>query len=95
MLFSTSNIVSGLLLASSAIASPIVSVIEERDIEGRAVPVGQLIAKCTVPGTIALTFDDGPYLFTQGVMNRLRDNNMKATFFVNGQNIVCIASSQS
>jgi peptidoglycan/xylan/chitin deacetylase (PgdA/CDA1 family) len=26
----------------------------------RATPLAQLITKCTVPNTVALTFDDGP-----------------------------------
>lgn len=91
MHFSTSKIVSGLLFAGSAAASPI-SVVEDHGIESRAVPVGQIISKCTVPGTIALTFDDGPYAYTQGVLNRLQAANMKATFFVNGQNIDTITN---
>ena len=26
--------------------------------------VGDVITKCTVPNTVAITFDDGPYLYT-------------------------------
>jgi peptidoglycan/xylan/chitin deacetylase (PgdA/CDA1 family) len=26
--------------------------------------VGDIITKCTVPNTVALTFDDGPYYYT-------------------------------
>lgn len=51
-----------------------------------AVPVGQIITKCTQAGTVALTFDDGPYIYTSKILDILRDNNVKATFFVNGQN---------
>ncbi|KAF9963365.1 chitin deacetylase [Mortierella alpina] len=45
-----------------------------------------IITKCTVPGTLALTFDDGPYKFTEELLNTLKANNAKATFFVNGDN---------
>ncbi|KAH7031446.1 uncharacterized protein B0I36DRAFT_349526 [Microdochium trichocladiopsis] len=91
MHFSTSNILSSLLLVSSAVATP-VAILEDRDIEGRAVPVGQAIFKCTVPGTIALTFDDGPYAYTQKCLNLLKDAGMRATFFVNGQNVDTITN---
>lgn len=86
MRFSLTTVVSSMLLGS-AVASPVAVTIEDRDIEGRAVPIGQAIFKCTTPGTIALTFDDGPFQYTQRAMDLLRDGgNMKATFFVNGQN---------
>jgi peptidoglycan/xylan/chitin deacetylase (PgdA/CDA1 family) len=39
-----------------------------------------------VPGTIALTFDDGPYLYTSHVLDLLKKYNARATFFVNGNN---------
>ena len=51
-----------------------------------AVPVGQVITSCTVPGTIAITFDDGPYIYTQQILDTLKSNGVTATFFVNGQN---------
>ncbi|HVU21556.1 MAG TPA: polysaccharide deacetylase family protein, partial [Rhizomicrobium sp.] len=35
--------------------------------------------------TIALTFDDGPNANTVGVLNALRANNVKATFFIVGR----------
>lgn len=49
------------------------------------VPYGTNILKCTVPGKVALTFDDGPYIYTQELLNILASNNVKATFFVCGQ----------
>ncbi|KAF9570317.1 hypothetical protein EC968_001982 [Mortierella alpina] len=49
-----------------------------------------IITKCTQPGTLALTFDDGPYKFTEELLNTLRTNNVKVTFFVNGNNYVKI-----
>lgn len=47
-----------------------------------------IIRDCTVPGTIAITFDDGVYAYENDLINTLGDN--KATFFVNGQNYACI-----
>lgn len=41
---------------------------------------------CTKPGSFALTFDDGPSVLTQGLLNYLNSQNVKATFFVNGLN---------
>ncbi|KAL2020810.1 hypothetical protein VTK56DRAFT_7903 [Thermocarpiscus australiensis] len=52
----------------------------------RAVPRGVLIEHCTVPGVVALTFDDGPYIHTSHVLDLLDSYDAKATFFVNGEN---------
>ncbi|KAL8850898.1 MAG: hypothetical protein Q9221_004211 [Calogaya cf. arnoldii] len=54
------------------------------------IPVGVAITGCTVPGTIALTFDDGPHIYTPKILNLLQDANVKASFFVNGQNFANI-----
>lgn len=51
-----------------------------------AVPRGTIISHCTVPGVVALTFDDGPYKYTGHVLDLLDQHNAKATFFVNGDN---------
>lgn len=53
-----------------------------------------IITKCTQPGTMALTFDDGPYIFTEELLNTLKTNNIKATFFVNGHNYVEITDDK-
>ena len=51
-----------------------------------SIPVGSIISSCTVPGTVALTFDDGPYIYTSRILDTLRASNIPATFFVNGDN---------
>ncbi|KAH8666448.1 hypothetical protein BX600DRAFT_461797 [Xylariales sp. PMI_506] len=70
----------GALLAGAVSASP---ALRERQ---SAVPVGTIITSCTVAGTFALTFDDGPYEFTNELLDILAANGVHATFFVNGQN---------
>ncbi|KAK4983728.1 hypothetical protein LTR50_007047 [Elasticomyces elasticus] len=40
----------------------------------------------TVPGTIAITYDDGPYIYTDYVLDVLKSYNAKATFFITGNN---------
>ncbi|KAF8585268.1 carbohydrate esterase family 4 protein [Ramaria rubella] len=45
---------------------------------------------CKTPNTVALTFDDGPYIYEQEIVNKLNAAGVKATFFVNGQNYGCI-----
>jgi hypothetical protein len=42
-----------------AAASPVE--VEKRQ---SSVPIGTIINSCTVPGTFALAFDDGPYIYT-------------------------------
>jgi len=42
--------------------------------------------KCVNPGEIAITFDDGPSYNTDAVLDVLRDEGVKATFFIQGAN---------
>jgi peptidoglycan/xylan/chitin deacetylase (PgdA/CDA1 family) len=44
------------------------------------------IIRCTEPGTVAITFDDGPSNNTETILNLLREAGAKATFFVTGNN---------
>jgi peptidoglycan/xylan/chitin deacetylase (PgdA/CDA1 family) len=66
-----------------------------RDRQVSAVPVGQIITQCTVPGTVALTFDDGPHPNTDTILNILGAEGVKATFFVNGQNFGSISEEEN
>ena len=43
-----------------------------------------MISHCIVPGTIALTFDDGPSPYTPHLLDLLAQHNAKATFFILG-----------
>ncbi|KAK1984515.1 polysaccharide deacetylase [Colletotrichum cereale] len=51
-----------------------------------SVPYGSIITTCAVPGTLALTFDDGPYIYTSELLDILEAQNVTATFFVAGNN---------
>ncbi|PPQ67968.1 hypothetical protein CVT24_003161, partial [Panaeolus cyanescens] len=50
----------------------------------------QVIRNCVVHNTVALTFDDGPYLYTKEAVDKLDAAGAKGTFFVNGYNWGCI-----
>ncbi|KAJ4385815.1 hypothetical protein N0V93_010246 [Gnomoniopsis smithogilvyi] len=50
-------------------------------------PYGQVITSCTVPGTLALTFDDGPWRYTSDLLDLLKRKGVRATFFVCGSNM--------
>jgi len=50
----------------------------------------QYITTCKTPNTVAMTFDDGPYMFSTALLDELDKLNIKATFFVNGDNWGCI-----
>ena len=45
------------------------------------------IDDCSEPGVIALTFDDGPYIYTQSIVDQLTAAGQRATFFQNGSSI--------
>lgn len=77
---------SAALLLGRAAASPLNP--KYQTLTSRSVPIGIPITSCTVPGTIALTFDDGPYIYTAKVLDLLKQANMAGTFFVNGPSYV-------
>lgn len=81
----TASILLSLLLCGSVIASPPSEV--PRDTEGGQT---QVITKCTVSGTAALTFDDGPYNYLNDAVDELKKAGAKGTFFFNGNNWGCI-----
>ncbi|KAH8716802.1 hypothetical protein GQ44DRAFT_688868 [Phaeosphaeriaceae sp. PMI808] len=49
---------------------------------------GDGVFQCVKPGTVALTFDDGPQeKFTEHILDLFKSHNAKATFFITGNNI--------
>lgn len=51
------------------------------------IPHGALVDHCVIPGTVALTFDDGPFWYTNDLLEILSEYGAPATFFVNGHNL--------
>lgn len=51
-----------------------------------------IITRCKVPGTAAITFDDGPHIYTNALLDILKKKGVKATFFMNGNNYGNIAN---
>ncbi|KXN82672.1 Peptidoglycan-N-acetylglucosamine deacetylase [Leucoagaricus sp. SymC.cos] len=52
--------------------------------------LARVITKCTEPNTVALTFDDGPWVYLYDVSKALVQYNATGTFFFNGNNYGCI-----
>ncbi|RKK76181.1 hypothetical protein BFJ69_g7067 [Fusarium oxysporum] len=52
-----------------------------------SIPYGQAIYRCNRNGDIALTYDDGPYTYTEDLLNLLQRYNAKATFYITGRNL--------
>lgn len=48
---------------------------------------GAGIYDCVTPGTVAITYDDGPYIYTTQVLDVLANYSAKATFFITGNNL--------
>jgi len=44
------------------------------------------IYDCVVAGDMALTFDDGPFIYTSHILDLLQQYNASATFFITGNN---------
>ncbi|ORX89134.1 glycoside hydrolase/deacetylase [Basidiobolus meristosporus CBS 931.73] len=63
--------------------------------KGPAPTEGTYIHQCNVPGTFAMTFDDGPHLtLTPKLLDVLKSKNVKVTFFVLGNMLESPASQQ-
>ncbi|KAJ5653147.1 hypothetical protein N7490_000150 [Penicillium lividum] len=50
------------------------------------IPYGLIITHCNIPNTVALTFDDGPFIYTGQILDTLFKHGARATFFLNGVN---------
>ncbi|KAH8694520.1 hypothetical protein BGZ61DRAFT_478127 [Ilyonectria robusta] len=51
------------------------------------IPYGQAIYHCEQYGDIALTYDDGPYTYTEDLLDLLAEYDAKATFYITGRNL--------
>ncbi|KAG7093305.1 hypothetical protein E1B28_006988 [Marasmius oreades] len=52
--------------------------------------LAQVFSSCTEPNTVAITFDDGPYIYAREISDTLTQQDAKGTFFYNGNNWDCI-----
>ncbi|KAG0065794.1 Carbohydrate esterase 4 protein [Linnemannia elongata] len=55
-----------------------------------ATTAGHVYTNCVVPGTYSISYDDGPSTYTNELLDILDREQVKATFFVNGNNNGCI-----
>ncbi|ORE07136.1 glycoside hydrolase/deacetylase [Rhizopus microsporus var. microsporus] len=53
---------------------------------------GKVYTSCNRPNELALTFDDGPYIYSWELAEKLHNEGIKATFFINGKNWVDVQS---
>lgn len=60
---------------------------DARTVKGNVPYGGAGIYACRKAGTVAITYDDGPYIYTDEVLNKFAAAGFKATFFVTGNNI--------
>ncbi|KAL2677308.1 hypothetical protein Neosp_011077 [[Neocosmospora] mangrovei] len=51
------------------------------------IPYGEGINRCSRNGDIALTYDDGPFTYTEDLLDLLQEYNAKATFYITGRNL--------
>ncbi|ORY59957.1 uncharacterized protein BCR38DRAFT_459964 [Pseudomassariella vexata] len=70
----------GVVLLSHALAAPLI--LERQS----SIPYGTVITRCTQPGVVALTFDDGPFIYTEELLDTIAASGFRVTFFVNGNN---------
>ncbi|KAJ9085610.1 hypothetical protein DSO57_1012191 [Entomophthora muscae] len=75
--FSLFSIALGLTLEEHGVELP--------KLRKRAIQSGVQTYECLIPGTFAMTFDDGPYIYTRQLLSILRRLRVKATFFVVGE----------
>jgi peptidoglycan/xylan/chitin deacetylase (PgdA/CDA1 family) len=73
-----------LILSSLLAVAGAVPVEDPITIFNRAPSPGTVYTKCSKPNTLALAYDDGPYQYTQSIVNKLNQAGAKATFFFTG-----------
>ncbi|KAI8978921.1 hypothetical protein BDB01DRAFT_746090 [Pilobolus umbonatus] len=78
------------VFSRSSIAMTVVTLL----INMAAVTAFDVMTNCK-PGYVALTFDDGPGLYTSKLIDILNENRVRATFFVNGENVLNLQSSDT
>ncbi|KAK7745702.1 hypothetical protein SLS62_009668 [Diatrype stigma] len=81
---------SALAALSYALCASAVAVPSPVDLIRRDHSLGTVITKCAKPNTLALAFDDGPYQYTQKLVDTLDAAGAKATFFFTGTLYGCI-----
>ncbi|KAJ4366103.1 hypothetical protein N0V83_007738 [Neocucurbitaria cava] len=59
---------------------------DARPQKGNVAYGGEGIYTCQTPGTVAITYDDGPYIYTNQVLDQFAEYGFKATFFITGIN---------
>ncbi|KAJ2915371.1 hypothetical protein MD484_g5034, partial [Candolleomyces efflorescens] len=69
-----------ILLAPIVCLCTVASAIPAHTLNKRA--KAQVFRSCTVPNTVALTFDDGPYVYGNDLVNMLNAAGVKGTFFL-------------
>jgi peptidoglycan/xylan/chitin deacetylase (PgdA/CDA1 family) len=80
------NAVVGATLATSVLAHA-----GHGHLSKRALPFdGSIYYSCVTAGTVALTFDDGPFQYTQHIVDQLTASGHRATFFQNGKQIISL-----
>ncbi|KAF7731440.1 Carbohydrate esterase 4 protein [Apophysomyces ossiformis] len=72
------------------LATALLSAVSAARVRQPTVPV--VYQKCKQPGSVALTFDDGPFEYTWDLAKLLHEQGVKATFFMNGKNFADVAS---
>ncbi|CEJ54585.1 hypothetical protein PMG11_00889 [Penicillium brasilianum] len=83
-LLSTTALSSAAAILPSAASARILPTQTTHNDNSTQLPYGTVINHCTVPKTIAIAFDDGPYIYTEQVLDILANASIHATFFFNG-----------
>ncbi|KAJ6459008.1 chitin deacetylase [Mycena sanguinolenta] len=74
------------IILSALVAAP--AVWSHPGLTPRAVP--QVVYGCQNANQIAMTFDDGPYIYLRQISDAFTAANASATFFMNGNNWACV-----
>ncbi|KAF8335686.1 carbohydrate esterase family 4 protein [Cantharellus anzutake] len=66
-----------------------------RDPSSTTSGLATVYTSCINKGQVAVTFDDGPYIYMKEISDQLTQHGAKGTFFVNGNNYGCIYSDDN
>jgi len=83
------------LTFSAVLSSALLGHAHPSHLTQRSAPLAQVITKCSVANTAAITFDDGPYEYIYDISKTLIAAGAKGSFFWNGNNYGCIYTAEN
>ncbi|KAG2018459.1 chitin deacetylase [Coprinopsis cinerea AmutBmut pab1-1] len=85
-MFPSRSTIFALLFTACQVSALVIRTIGGGSGLSRRQSAGEVVTQCTEPNTVALTFDDGPFIYLNEIVDTLTEAGANGTFFFNGNN---------